>query len=349
MATCMSALAAQRDLFDRLTTLGETVVEALDYTQVISVAGAAEIDRTIIALGSRELPAPLITGLDALHAACERVLTASDPHRAIDWIGTYPRLLTTLLVAALNPKALLAEGQVVTGAASGGSAARLPHGISFTDAPRDGRAVVYSGIQADPILKPLAQAIAAATPYERLFSRALMGDPEPDSATAAAYFGLLPSRRPLSDALVVGALTIGGKAAQSNAQYRGAIVEATTAELLKRRAALSREPERMVRRERRFAVDGASADPHPFDVTVETGPIPELWDCKWGARGIDDSLLTELEDARIRAAGVGVRIAIGIVAFDVAATVAARLTTLRGPRDQTRMITLDTLARLAAG
>ena len=67
------------------------------------------------------------------------------------------------------------------------------------------------------------------------------------------------------------------------------------------------------------------------------------------ARGIDDSLLAELEDARIRAAGVGVRIAIGIVAFDTAATVAARLSVLRGPREQTRMITLDTLARLAAG
>jgi hypothetical protein len=105
----------------------------------------------------------------------------------------------------------------------------------------------------------------------------------------------------------------------------------------------------MVRRERRFSVDGASADPHPFDVTVEAGPIPELWDCKWGARGIDDNLLAELESARIRAAGAGVRIAIGIVAFDAAATVAARLSIVRGPRGQTRMITLDTLSRLAAG
>ena len=49
------------------------------------------------------------------------------------------------------------------------------------------------------------------------------------------------------------------------------------------------------------------------------------------------------------AAGVGVRIAIGIVAFDSAATVAARLSIVRGPREQTRMITLDTLSRLAAG
>lgn len=136
-----------------------------------------------------------------------------------------------------------------------------------------------------------------------------MGDPEPDAATAAAYFGLLPTHRGPNDALVVGALAIGGKAAQSNAQYRGAIVEATTAELLKRRAALSREPERMVRRERRFAVDGASADPHPFDVTVETGPVPELWDCKWGRAVLTtaSSPNSKMRGFERRALGFGLR------------------------------------------
>jgi hypothetical protein len=276
------------------------------------------------------------------------VVTANDPHRAIDWIATYPRLLTTLLVAALNPKGLPSDHSA-NSASGSSSATRLPGGIAFTDAPPDGRAVVYAGIQGDPILKPLAHALAAASPADRLIARALMGDPEPDVTTAAAFAALLPSQRGPSDPLIVGALAIGGKAAQSNAQYRGAIVEATAAEILKRRPALVRDAERMVRRERRFSVDGASADPHPFDVTVEAGPIPELWDCKWGARGIDDNLLAELESARIRAAGVGVRIAIGIVAFDSAATVAARLSIVRGPRGQTRMITLDTLSRLAAG
>ena len=38
-----------------------------------------------------------------------------------------------------------------------------------------------------------------------------------------------------------------------------------------------------------------------------------------------------------------------IATDDTAATVAARLSVLRGPREQTRIITLDTLARLAAG
>ena len=343
----MMQLDQHRGMFRELVTLGEGVEEALDYTQLISENGERDLEKTLAALAGRDLPAAATRALEALHAAGGRVVAANDPHRAIDWIATYPRLLTTLLVAALNPKGLPADHGAAT-ASGGASATRIPGGIAFTDAPRDGRAVVYSGIQADPILKPLAQAIAAASPADRLMARALMGDPEPDQSTAVAYASLLPSKRGPSDSLIVGALIVGGKAAQSNAQYRGAIVEATTAEILKRRPTLAREAERLVRRERRFSVDGASADPHPFDVTVEAGPVPELWDCKWGARGVDDSLLAELEDARIRAAGAGVRIAIGIVAFDSAATVAARLSIVRGPREQTRVITLDTLNRLAA-
>ena len=253
-------------------------------------------------------------------------------------------------IAAIGDRALSDAATSALAALSGATiAARIPAGISFSDAPRDGRAVVYSGIQADPILRPLAVAIANATPAERLIARAVMNDPEPTAAEAAALFAALPSHRTTTDPLVVGALAIGGKAQASNAQYRGAVVEATTAEMLRRRPVLANDADRLVRRERRFAIDGVSADPHPFDVTVEAGPVPELWDCKWGARGIDASLLAELEDARIRAAGSSARIAIGVVAFDTAAIVAARLTIVRAPREKTRFITLETLGRLAAG
>ena len=338
-------LQQQRDAFNRLVSMGEEVVDALDHVLALSALGAAELERTHAAIGDRPLPPVAQQGLDALTAATERVLAAGDPHRAIDWIGMQPRLSTLLLLAAFNPAALPSDATSTgTGPAV---AARLPAGISFTDAPRDGRAVVYAGIQADPLLKPLAVAIAGAKPAERLAARAIMNDPAPDAATAAAYFGVLAPQRGSSDPLIVGSLQVGDKAPQSNAQFRGAIVEAVTAELLRRRPALARDAERLVRRERRFAVDGVSADPHPFDVSVEAGPTPELWDCKWGARGIDASLLAELEDARIRAAGSGVRIGIGLVLFDSAPVVAARLEIVRGPREKTRIITLESLGRLA--
>ena len=140
-----------------------------------------------------------------------------------------PRLALTLLAATLNPSSLPKD--VVPQSSGTTVAARIPAGISFSDAPRDGRAVVYSGIQADPILRPLAVAIANATPAERLIARAVMNDPEPTAAETAALFAALPSHRATTDPLVVGALAIGGKAQASNAQYRGAVVEATTAEM----------------------------------------------------------------------------------------------------------------------
>lgn len=341
------ALTHQQELLARLVALGEEVTDALDHTNLVSTLGEEELNRAIGAIGDRVLPDAATQALASLAASIERVITAKDPHRAIDWIGMQPRLVLTLLAATLNPASLPKD--VVPQSIGATVAARIPAGISFTDAPRDGRAVVYSGIQADPILRPLAVAIANATPAERLIARAVMSDPEPIVSEVTALFAALPSRRGVTDPLVVGALAIGGKAQASNAQYRGAVVEATTAEMLRRRPVLANDADRLVRRERRFAVDGVSADPHPFDVTVEAGPIPELWDCKWGARGIDASLLAELEDARIRAAGNGARIVIGVVAFDTAAIVAARLSIVRAPREKTRFITLESLGRLAAG
>lgn len=348
----MSALVEQRTLFDRLVALGESVADSLDHVQAIAELGASELDRVVTALGSRDLPKSAVDALAAAAVAIERVLSDGDPHRAIDWIGMQPRLVTTLLLGAMNPAALPtdASSKGADKANHGTTAipAHVPAGISFSDAPRDGRAVVYAGIQADPMLRPIAVAVANAAPADRLVARALMNDPGPDAATAAAYFAALPSKRTPTDPLSVGALAIGNKAAQSNAQYRGAVVEATTAELLRRRPTLARDGERLVRRERRFSVDGATAAPHPYDVSVEIGPTPELWDCKWGARGIDAALFAELEDARIRAAGAGIRIGIGLVVFDSGSVVATRLKIARGVQEHTRIVTLETLGRLVA-
>ncbi|MFM8177228.1 MAG: hypothetical protein ACKN9G_05825, partial [Candidatus Limnocylindrus sp.] len=92
----MNHLAPHQELFKQLVTLGESVADALDYTQLISTNGEGELEKTLTALGEREITPAAHRALDALRAAGERVVTANDPHRAIDWIATYPRLLTTL-------------------------------------------------------------------------------------------------------------------------------------------------------------------------------------------------------------------------------------------------------------
>ena len=54
--------------------------------------------------------------------------------------------------------------------------------MRFQDAARDGRAVVYAGIQADPLVKRTATLLADATPAQRVLARAVMNgettDPE---------------------------------------------------------------------------------------------------------------------------------------------------------------------------
>ena len=156
-----TALTQQRDLFARLVTLGEEVTDALDHTNVVSTLGEEELNRAITAIGDRALPDAATSALAALAASVERVIAANDPHRARDWIGMQPRLALTLLAATLNPASLPKD--VAPQSIGATVAARIPAGISFTDAPRDGRAVVYSGIQADPILRPLAVAIVTAS------------------------------------------------------------------------------------------------------------------------------------------------------------------------------------------
>ena len=58
-------------------------------------------------------------------ARSTRSAASSDPHRAIDWLSTFPQVV------------LLALGE---------------RAVRFQDAARDARAVVYAGIQADPLV-----------------------------------------------------------------------------------------------------------------------------------------------------------------------------------------------------
>ena len=44
--------------------------------------------------------------------------------------------------------------------------------MRFQDAARDGRAVVYAGIQADPLVRRAASLLAAATSAQRVLARA---------------------------------------------------------------------------------------------------------------------------------------------------------------------------------
>lgn len=219
--------------------------------------------------------------------------------------------------------------------------------MRFQDAALDARAVVYQRIQADPLVARAAALLADASPQERLLARATMNGERSDPAPWRSMFpGLFGSgdmvERERAETILQVSLEVAERGEQARSQYRGAIVEALAERLLSMRSS-------SVRRERRILFDGARAEIHPYDVTVETSEAPETYDCKWGARGIGTDVLLQLDEARERAAAEGVRLTVSLVVFDALRSCLVRLARQTAPAAGTRLATIETLQELAAG
>lgn len=219
--------------------------------------------------------------------------------------------------------------------------------MRFQDAARDGRAVVYAGVQADPLVARVAGLLADATPAQCVLARAVMNGESVDPAPWRTMFpGLLGAHvrdeeRATSEAILAAALEVADRGDQVRSQLRGAIVEELTARLLQRRS-----PPASVRRERRILFDGVRAEIHPYDVTVEREGAAEAWDCKWGARGIVGDVLYQLDDARTHAADEDARLRVGLVVFDAERSCRVRLARQTAPTEDTELVSLETLDRL---
>jgi hypothetical protein len=223
--------------------------------------------------------------------------------------------------------------------------------VRFQDAARDGRAIVYAGIQADPLVRRVAALLADATASQRVMARAVMnGETNDPLAWSATFPTLLGSSVPAgpersrSEAILAASLEVADRGEQVRSQFRGAIVEEATAILLARRAG-----DGAIRRERRILFDGVRAEIHPYDVTVERDGGAEAYDCKWGARGINDDVLHQLDDARIHAADEEEGLRVALVVFDAERSCEVRLDRLNAPRAGTTIIPLESLDRLAEG
>lgn len=218
--------------------------------------------------------------------------------------------------------------------------------MRFQDAARDARAVVYAGIQADPLVARLAALLAAATPAERWMARAAMNGERTDAEIWRRMFPALSGEGPAaelrnhSERLLAASLEVANRGEQARSSYRGAVVEELTAQLLARRGGV-------VKRERRVLFDGVPAEIHPYDVTVERPGDAEAYDCKGGARGINADVLHQLDDARSHAADEEERLAVTLVVFDARRSCDARLDRQTAPHEATGLITLETLDELA--
>jgi len=217
--------------------------------------------------------------------------------------------------------------------------------VRFQDAAPDARHVVYAGIQADPLVGRVAALLAGANHGQRLMARAVMNGQRTDPATWRAIFPSLfdpsdPALRERSEALLEACLAVAERGEQARSQYRGAIVESLAALLLARRSPA-------VRRERRILFDGVRAEIHPYDVTVEEPGSAEVYDCKWGARGINADVLDQLDDARRHAADEGEPLAVALVVFDARRSCLVRLARQTVRREGIGLVTIETLDRLA--
>lgn len=214
--------------------------------------------------------------------------------------------------------------------------------MRFQDAAKDGRAVVYASIQGDPLVARAATLLADASAAELLMARAAMNGERTDPAVwrriFPSIFGTPPAEH--AEALLAACLEVAGHGEQARSSFRGAIVEELTARLLERRAA-------PVRRERRVLFDGIRADIHPYDVTVEAPDAPEVYDCKWGARGINADVLHQLDDAREHAADEEIRLPVALVVFDSERSCRVRLDAQTAPHERTALVTIESIAALA--
>lgn len=222
--------------------------------------------------------------------------------------------------------------------------------MRFQDAAPDARAVVYAGIQADPLVARSTELLADANAEQRLLARAVMNG---ETVDAAAWRGMFPTLFDASlstadiersEAILAASLAVADRGEQVRSQYRGAIVEALTERLLRRGATGSAA----VRRERRILFDGVRAEIHPYDVTVETPGSAAAVDCKWGARGISADVLHQLDDARTHAADEDERLVVALVVFDAERSCSVRLERQTAPHEAIRIIGLESLDALAA-
>src|SRR5918997_621435 len=198
--------------------------------------------------------------------------------------------------------------------------------MRFQDAAKDARAVVYAGIQADPAVARMADLLVEASHGERVLARAVMNGETTDPDAWRTMFPTLFGGGAVAsaEAVLAAALDIAGRGEQARSQFRGAVVEALTERLLARRV-----PASTVHRERRILFNGVRAEIHPYDVTVELPDRAEAYDCKWGARGINEEVLLQLDSARSNAEAEERRVLAALVVFDARRSCRVRLARLR--------------------
>ena len=77
------------DAYDALTTLGEDVEDEWTYVNDLSTAWRERMEAVSAARGAEPVSEPIAGAIDGLVDEVGRI---TDPHRAIDWLSTFPQV-----------------------------------------------------------------------------------------------------------------------------------------------------------------------------------------------------------------------------------------------------------------
>ena len=94
MATVAELVERSRIAYEGLALVAEEVADEWQYITDLRAAWLAELDRVALDEGSRAATSPVAAAIDRLIEEVERI---SDPHRAIDWLSTFPQAVLLAL------------------------------------------------------------------------------------------------------------------------------------------------------------------------------------------------------------------------------------------------------------
>jgi hypothetical protein len=97
MAALAELVDRARAAYEALVVLGEEIDDEWQYISDLSEVWLAELDRVVAERGAEPAPVEAEAAIDSLIGEIGRI---SDPHRAIDWLSTFPQAA----LLALEPR-----------------------------------------------------------------------------------------------------------------------------------------------------------------------------------------------------------------------------------------------------
>jgi hypothetical protein len=88
--TVADAIAVAQVAYDDLTSLAEEVEDEWSYVTDLSTAWSERLESIAASRGTDAAPAGVAAAVPALVAEAAAI---DDPHRAIDWLSTFPQVL----------------------------------------------------------------------------------------------------------------------------------------------------------------------------------------------------------------------------------------------------------------